>query len=95
MVILHLNPLTFDFITQAHIKLSPLQLLSCWNVHRKVSLIQDLDISDPAPSAVFTDDHVSCSLKGLQGVALSVWTSVCHVDLSQTHAREVYFKGLW
>lgn len=94
-VIPHLNPLTFDFITQAHIKLSALQLLSCWNVHRKVSLIQDLDISDPARSAVFTDDHVACSLKGLQGVAVSVWTSVCHVDLSQTRAREVYFKGLW
>lgn len=95
VVILHLKPLTFDFITQAHIKLSPLQLPSCWNVHRKVSLIQDLDISDPAHSAVFTDDHATCSLKGLQGVAMSVWTSVCHFDLSQTPAREVYFKGLW
>lgn len=92
---MHLKPLTFDFITQAHIKLSPLQLLSCWDVQRKASLIQDLDISDAAPSAVFPDDHVACRLAGLQGVAMSVWTSLCHVDLSQTRAEEVYFKGLW
>lgn len=89
---MHLQEPTCDFTPHAHIKLSPLQRLPRWNVHRKAALIQNLDTGDPSRSAVFTDDHFACSLEGLQGVAMSVRTSVCHIDLSQTGAAKVYFK---
>lgn len=87
--------LTFDFLPDRHVKLTTLELLSCWDLHRKAATIQYLSTTDWSHSAVFPYEHLACSLEGLQGVAVPVWTLPRSINLSQTRVGEVYFVRVW
>lgn len=84
--------LTFDFLPDRHIKFAFLQLLPCWDLQREAAVIQYLSTSDRSPSAVFPYHHPAFCPVGLEGVAVSVWTSLRWTDLFQTRVAEVYFE---
>lgn len=78
----NLNKLTFDFLPDRHVELAILQLLPCWDIQSKATLIQYLSTTDGSPSAVFPYGHIPCSLEGLEVVAVSIWTSLRWNNLS-------------
>ncbi len=89
---LNSNWLTFDFLADSHIKLVILQLLPSWDIQRKTATIQRLSTADGSRPAVFPYGHIPCSLKGMKGVAVFVWTDLRWINLSQTRVGKVYFE---